>query len=54
MRENTRHRHRFNSTCCKSDFMPNSIFWTRHGEIWILEDKEEEYDDTIVHPEGTP
>lgn len=54
MRENTRHRHQFNSTCCKSDFMPSSIFWTKHGETWILEDKEEEYDDTIVHPKGSP
>lgn len=27
--------------------MPNYIFLTRHGETCVLEDEEEEYDDTI-------
>jgi hypothetical protein len=28
-------------------FMPNYIYLTKHEEIWVLEDKEKEYDDTI-------
>jgi hypothetical protein len=29
--------------------MPNYICWTKHGEIGVLEDEEEKYDNTILN-----